>query len=167
LASPKTLGDASPAAGTRFSLEAIDEIDDVIEPAAGTRSDATASDGDRQMGLAGAGSADQDGVALLGDESAAGEVFNERFVDRRAAEFEASEILCKRQLDDGELVLDGARLLLISYGSRGLMVVDASIMPFVPSAPTNLTTIMIAEHVARHCLVPCSAKAPAKRRIAS
>jgi choline dehydrogenase-like flavoprotein len=40
------------------------------------------------------------------------------------------------------------------YGLRGLMVVDASIMPFVPSAPTNLTTIMIAEHVARHCLVP-------------
>ena len=39
------------------------------------------------------------------------------------------------------------------YGLRGLMVVDASIMPFVPTAPTNLTTIMIAEHVARHCLV--------------
>jgi choline dehydrogenase len=40
------------------------------------------------------------------------------------------------------------------YGLRSLMVVDASIMPLVPSAPTNLTTIMIAEHVARHCLVP-------------
>ena len=45
------------------------------------------------------------------------------------------------------------------YGLRGLMVVDASIMPFVPSAPTNLTTIMIAEHVARHCLVPGATKA--------
>ncbi len=54
------------------------------------------------------------------------------------------------------------------YGLRGLMVVDASIMPFVPSAPTNLTTIMIAEHVVRHCLVPGSAKASQqKRRIAS
>jgi choline dehydrogenase len=44
------------------------------------------------------------------------------------------------------------------YGLRGLMVVDASIMPFVPSAPTNLTTIVIAEHVARHCLVRDSAQ---------
>ena len=34
------------------------------------------------------------------------------------------------------------------YGVRGLMGVDASIMPFVPSAPTNLTTMMSAEHVA-------------------
>jgi len=39
------------------------------------------------------------------------------------------------------------------HGLCDLMVVDASIMPLVPSAPTNLTTIMIAEHVARHCLV--------------
>ena len=36
------------------------------------------------------------------------------------------------------------------YCTEGLMVVDASIMPLVPSAPTNLTTMMIAEHVARH-----------------
>jgi len=36
---------------------------------------------------------------------------------------------------------------------RGLMVVDTSIMPLVPSAPTNLRTIMIAELVARRCLV--------------
>ena len=44
------------------------------------------------------------------------------------------------------------------YGLRGLMVVDASIIPFVPRTPTNLTTIMLAEHVARHYLVPDSAK---------
>ncbi len=36
------------------------------------------------------------------------------------------------------------------YRTEGLMVVGASIMPLVPSAPTNLTTMMIAEHVARH-----------------
>lgn len=35
------------------------------------------------------------------------------------------------------------------YGTEGLVVVDASIMPLAPSAPTNLTTMMTAEHVAR------------------
>lgn len=56
---------------------------------------------------------------------------------------------------EGSGVVDAFGLV---YGLRGLMVVDASIMPFVQSAPTNLTTIMLAEHVARHYLVPDSAK---------
>ena len=37
-----------------------------------------------------------------------------------------------------------------SMGLRGLMPLDASITPFVPSAPPNLATVMIAEHAARH-----------------
>lgn len=34
-------------------------------------------------------------------------------------------------------------------GLAGLRIVDASIIPQVPSAPTNLTTIMVAEHIAK------------------
>ncbi len=34
-------------------------------------------------------------------------------------------------------------------GVHGLRVVDASILPAIPSAPTNLTVIMAAEHIAR------------------
>ena len=33
-------------------------------------------------------------------------------------------------------------------GMQGLRVVDASIFPEIPSTPTNLTTIMLAERIA-------------------
>jgi choline dehydrogenase-like flavoprotein len=35
------------------------------------------------------------------------------------------------------------------HGIDGLTVADASIMPTIPSAATNLPTIMVAEHIAR------------------
>jgi hypothetical protein len=41
---------------------------------------------------------------------------HERLVDRRALELEVGEVLGERQLGDGELVLDRARLLLVDLG---------------------------------------------------
>jgi hypothetical protein len=38
---------------------------------------------------------------LLGDESAAGEIVDERLIDRRALELEVVEVLGERQLGDG------------------------------------------------------------------
>ena len=66
--------------------------------------------------FAGAGPADQHGIALLGDEATAGEVVDERLVDRRAFEPEVVDILGEWQLGDGELVLDRACLLLADLG---------------------------------------------------
>jgi choline dehydrogenase len=34
------------------------------------------------------------------------------------------------------------------HGVAGLSVVDASVMPDIPSANTNIPTIMLAEHIA-------------------
>src|SRR5215211_2570781 len=65
-------------------LEPVDEIDHVVKAATGTGAYAASGDCDGEMGLAGAGPTDQHDVALLGDEAAAGEVMNERLVDRRA-----------------------------------------------------------------------------------
>jgi choline dehydrogenase len=47
---------------------------------------------------------------------------------------------------DGSAVVDA---LGVVRGVHGLRVVDASILPEIPSAPTNLTVIMAAEHIAR------------------
>jgi hypothetical protein len=58
------------------------------------------------MSLTGASPADQHGVALLSNEAAAGGVLHERLIDRCALELEVVEVLCERQLGDGELVLD-------------------------------------------------------------
>jgi hypothetical protein len=99
-----------------LDLEAVDEIDHIVEAATGAGSDAASGDGDGQVGLAGAGAADQHGVALLGDEAAAGEVIDQRPVDRRAIELEVLEVLGKRQLGDGELVFDRPGLLLVDLG---------------------------------------------------
>ena len=68
------VGDASLSAGSTFGLELIDEIDGGEEPSARSGADAAARDGDSQMRLACAGPADQDDVALLGDEAAAGRI---------------------------------------------------------------------------------------------
>jgi choline dehydrogenase len=40
------------------------------------------------------------------------------------------------------------------YGVDGLSVVDASVMPEIPSANTNLPTIAVAEHLAARRLSP-------------
>src|SRR5271167_1210658 len=93
------VGDASLASGSTFGLELIDEIDGGEEAAARSSADATPRDGDGQMRLAGA--ADEDDVALLGDESAAGQIAHESLVDRGIFEGEVFDVFGQRQLGDG------------------------------------------------------------------
>src|SRR5208282_4105208 len=112
------IGEPSLAASARLSLELIDEIDGGEEAPAQSGSDAASRDGDGQMRLARSGSPDQDDVALLGDEAAGGEVAHESLVDRRVLEREVVDVLGQRQLGDGELVLDRARLLLRDLGPQ-------------------------------------------------
>ncbi len=51
--------------------------------------------------------------------------------------------------EDPSAVVDGGGAV---RGLAGIRVIDASIMPIVPSAPTNLTTIMLAEHIYKNAL---------------
>ena len=59
------VGEPALAAGAGLGLEPVDEIDDVVEPAAGTSTDAASGDGDGQMGLAGTGPGAADARRLV------------------------------------------------------------------------------------------------------
>ena len=68
------LGDTTLLSIAGLDLQTVDEVDDIVEAATCTRSDAASGDCDGHMCFAGAGTADQDGITLLGDEATAGEI---------------------------------------------------------------------------------------------
>jgi len=109
------IGEAPLASGSSFGLEPVDQIDGIEEPTARSGADAVTRDRHRQacpraldpgVRLARTGPSDQDDIALLGDQSAAGEVAHQTFVDRRAVELKTSNVLGQRQFGDGQLILD-------------------------------------------------------------
>lgn len=55
--------------------------------------------------------------------------------------------------DDAYAVVDAGGAV---KGATGLRVVDASIIPDIPSAPTNLTVIMLAEHIHNRIYAPAA-----------
>jgi hypothetical protein len=70
------------------------------------------------MALAGSGAADENSIALFGDEGPTSEIANKGLIDRRAGEVEVVEILCERQLRGRELVFDRACLLLCDSADK-------------------------------------------------
>ena len=112
VASDELVCGAALAPGTEFGLEVVDQVDDVVAPAACALSDAGPRDGDGEMGLAGAGAADQDDVALALQEAAAGELLDQGLVDRRGGEVEVGQLLGRWQPGGRHLVLDRARRLV-------------------------------------------------------
>jgi hypothetical protein len=106
------LGEPALTSAAGLGLEAVDEVDHIVEAAAGAAADAASCDGYGKMGLAGSSTADQDDVALLSDEAAAGEIAHKILIDRRILEREVVDVFGKRQLGDRELVFDRTRVLL-------------------------------------------------------
>lgn len=106
------IGEPTLATVAGFGLEPVDQIDDVEVAGAGAVTDAAPRDGDGEMALAGAGSADQHGIALAGQEGARGQLSYQGLVDRGAGEVEVGQLLGQRQLGDAHLVLDRSGLLV-------------------------------------------------------
>ena len=74
----------------------------------------------------------------------------ERAIDQQVASFQhATSTIPMGGDHDERAVVDGTGAV---RGIGNLRVIDASILPGVPSVPTNLTVIMVAEYIYRHAL---------------
>jgi len=129
-------------AAAGLGLKPIHQINDVEEATPGAAPDQRAGYGDGKVGLAGSGAADQDDIALVGHEAAGGQIAHQTLIDRRAGEVELLDVLGQRQLGDGHLVADRARLLLGDLGlqqvahdaGRFVLALDAGGHDFVIGA---------------------------------
>src|SRR5512144_1483053 len=78
----KAFGETSLMTGPSLGIEPVDQVDDGVEWATGALADTRSGDRHHQMALAGAGAADQDDVAPLGEEAADRKSSDQRLVDR-------------------------------------------------------------------------------------
>jgi len=94
-------------------------------------------------------------ASVTGGEVVPGDQFRDdaellRLIDEQVGSFQHATSTAPMGGDSDEwAVVDGAGAVL---GVANLRVIDASIIPEVPSVPTNLTTIMVAEHIYRNTL---------------
>src|SRR3546814_17767421 len=91
-------GDACRPAGAGLRLEAVHEVDGVVEPDPGAGAHAGPAESDGEMGLAGAGAADQHAVALGLKEAAGAQLAHQVLAARRAGAIEVRQLLGQRQL---------------------------------------------------------------------
>jgi choline dehydrogenase len=103
----------------------------------------------RGIGLAKAFSAVSDQEMLPGEE-VRDDADLQRVLDQQVASFQHATSTVPMGGDaDQWAVVDGTGAV---RGVGNLRVIDASILPAVPSVPTNLTVIMAAEHIYRNTL---------------
>ena len=112
-----------------FHLQIVDQINDIEETPPQASPDAGACNGDSQMGLARTRATNQHSVALIGNESARGEILDQSLVDWCAIKGEVVNVLGQWEFGDLELITDGAGLFLdnlrlkqIAHNVRRLML---------------------------------------------
>jgi choline dehydrogenase len=133
-----TLTSADPAAAPRIDLNLLAEPEDTDRLVDGLR---------RCRDVLGAGLGPfTDGTALLGDDDFADHGALSAYVRSVVAPWYHASCTCRMgpSTSDGTVVSDHLEV----HGVGRLRVVDASVMPTVCRAPTNLTTIAIAERAA-------------------
>src|SRR5438477_6508948 len=104
------LGKASTSASGLLLFELIDQIDQIEEAPPGPGADDRRGDTDTEMGLAGAGSADEDGVAPVVEESAGCQLTDFALIDRCVGKDKAVEVFQHRELGAADAIADGPGL---------------------------------------------------------
>src|SRR5262249_34416121 len=132
------IGETALPTTASLALQSVDEVDDSVKAASCTATDAGSRNGYGEMALAGAGSADQHGVARLGEKATARQIAHQRLIDRRAGEVEIVDVLGQRQLGDGQLVFDRARLLLGNLSAEPLADDARRLVPTLEPARHDL-----------------------------
>src|SRR3954462_5049391 len=89
----KIIGEPALPAGAGLAFQPVHQVEDDVEAASCATADAGSCDGHGEMRFAGAGSADQDGVALLGQEGPGCQTADQALVEGRFGKGEAVEIL--------------------------------------------------------------------------
>src|SRR3954447_21094354 len=92
----EVIGEPTLPAGAGLALQPVHQVKDDVEAASCATADARSCDGHGEMRFAGAGSADQDGVALLGQKGPGCQTADQALVDRGFGKGEAVEILGQR-----------------------------------------------------------------------
>jgi len=133
-----TLTSADPAAAPRIELNLLADPEDTVRLVEGVRRCRDVL----RAGLAGF----TDGTALLRDEDFGDDAAVSGYVTSVVAPWYHASCTCRMGPSGDEGTVVGDRLDV--HGVSGLRIADASVMPKVCRAPTNLTTIAIAERAA-------------------
>ena len=135
------VGELPGLAGARLGLELIDQIDRGEEAHAGAVAHAIGADRYGKMRFAGAGPADQHGVALSGEKAALVQLARQPLIDRRDREVELGQVLHHRetrhphpiggragtiirQLGEQQFAEDALKGMLGAYAGRDYLVVS-------------------------------------------
>src|SRR4029079_14589677 len=94
----EVIGQPPLSAGAGLTLQPVHQVEDDVEAASSTATDAGSCDRHGEMRFAAAGSTDQDGVALLGKEGAGCQTADQALVDRRFGKGKPSRSLASGSL---------------------------------------------------------------------
>src|SRR3954463_5908933 len=138
------LGETAAAPGRLLLLELVDEIDQIEEAPPGTGADDGGGDADGEMGFAGAGAADEDGVALGIEEGSGGKFAHHAGIDRGVGKDEFVDVLEDGEPGAADAIADRASLAMGVLGAD--QAGEEGVDLVAPAQPLSSDLVEAAAH---------------------